>query len=702
MDQAGRPGGSDGPPAQRNGSAAPVSSPTATAGERTADPGTPGGGRAASRNRVAGRVPGWMLSAVTRHLVILAGYIGAGILLTWPRLTYLFDHKLPSTRDVGAYVWGFWWFARQVTHLSNPWFTSYLAAPVGSQLGFHALMPLPSLLLTPVTLAYGPSASYNLLSVLMPGLACYAMYRCARLWVRSETAAIASGAFFGLSSLIAYQSWYLVNLPVGELFIPLALEAAVRLRRRPGWRPAVALGVIVGASLLTDQESAILVAIVAVLALLPWVLLGPGRTGRAAAAGPATGARTAAEASNPERGAAARAAARPILARLGPVMLAVAVALVVGSPQIIAMAQQVAAHGASVPATSLANSYNSYGVGLLGLFAPSPMVARVGLTRLASEYYYHGIVYHHIGPHQMVTSNEGTPMFGLVLTILGVCGLIACWRRRHAWLLALLWLASAALALGPVLWIGVSHEYVPFAEMFHGVRLSAIMPYTLFVKIPGLSSFREADRLAILGLLAAALLAGSAVDWLRYHVRPAVAAVAAVAVVLAISVPELGWSGNPPAQVMPASLDKGTMPTTMPRLDGPIEADHSKSIVVDFPFGLRGGIPDYGQQFAPESQVLATQDGHPLADGYIARVPAPTIAGLNRHPFYVGLINIWHQVRNPLPLVHAAYRDARRMHVGWVIVWPSRLPRSINGYLTHTGFKFDYQVGRVRVYRIKS
>ena len=287
MDQAGRPGGSDGPPAQRNGSAAPVSSPTATAGERTADPGTPCGGRAASRNRVAGRVPGWMLSAVTRHLVILAGYIGAGILLTWPRLTYLFDHKLPSTRDAGAYVWGFWWFARQVTHLSNPWFTSYLAAPVGSQLGFHALMPLPSLLLTPVTLAYGPSASYNLLSVLMPGLACYAMYRCARLWVRSETAAIASGAFFGLSSLMAYQSWYLVNLPVGELFIPLALEAAVRLRRRPGWRPAVVLGVIVGASLLTDQESAILVAIVAVLALLPWVLLGPGRAGRAAAAGPA-------------------------------------------------------------------------------------------------------------------------------------------------------------------------------------------------------------------------------------------------------------------------------------------------------------------------------------------------------------------------------------------------------------------------------
>ena len=669
MDPAGRPGGQDGPRGAADGSAVPGSLPTATAAER--DCGT---GRAASTDEVTvrdprpSRVPGWMLSAAGRHVVILLAYIGAGILFTWPRVTYLFNHKLPGTRDAGAYVWGFWWFSRQLMHFSNPWLTHYLAAPVGSQLGFHALMPLPDLLLTPVTLAFGPSASYNVLSVLMPGLMCYAMYRCARLWVRSQTAALAAGALFGLSSMIAYQSWYLVNLPAGELFIPLALEAAVLLRRRLGWRRAVVLGVIVGAALLTDQESAILVAIVAVLALLPWVIFGPRQLG----------------------------------ARVRAVSLAAGAAVVVGIPQIIAMAQQVAAHGASAPATSLAQSYNSYGVGLLGLFAPSPNAARFGLTRLASEYYYHGIVYHHHGPHELITSNEGTPMFGLVLTVLGLAGLVACWRRLNAWLLALLWLAAAALSLGPMLWVGVSHEYVPLAEIFHGVRVSAIMPYTLFVHIPGMSSFREADRLAILGLLAAALLAGSAVDWLRYHVKPTVAAVAAIAVVLAISVPDLGWSGNPPVQVMPKSLQKGTMPTTMPRLDGPIAADHSRSIVVDFPFGLRGGIPDYGPPFAPEAQVLATADGHPIADGFLSRLPAPTIEGMNKHPFYAGLINIWHQKRNPLSLVHAAYHDAKRMHVGWVIVWPSRLPRSIDGYLTHTGSRLAYRVGPICVYRNKA
>ena len=78
-------------------------------------------------------------------------------------------------------MWDFWWVARQAEHLSNPFFTRFLAAPVGAQLGFHSLMPLPGLILTPVTLAFGPAVSYNLLSAIMPGLLCYAMYRVARL-----------------------------------------------------------------------------------------------------------------------------------------------------------------------------------------------------------------------------------------------------------------------------------------------------------------------------------------------------------------------------------------------------------------------------------------------------------------------------------------------------------------------------------------
>ena len=73
---------------------------------------------------------------LARHLLLLAGYLVTGLAVTWPRVTYLAG-RLPSLRDAGSYVWDFWWVARQVSHLSSPWSTRYLAAPVGSDLGYH-------------------------------------------------------------------------------------------------------------------------------------------------------------------------------------------------------------------------------------------------------------------------------------------------------------------------------------------------------------------------------------------------------------------------------------------------------------------------------------------------------------------------------------------------------------------------------------
>jgi 4-amino-4-deoxy-L-arabinose transferase-like glycosyltransferase len=571
---------------------------------------------------------------VVVHLTVLAGYIAAGIAVSWPRASYLVDGRLPAfRRDTGAYVWGFWWVARQAEHLSSPWFTRSIAAPVGAQLGYHALMPLPGLVLTPVTAAFGAAASYNLLSAIMPGLLCYAMYRLARLWVPSQTGAIAAGAFFGLSSLLVYQSWYLLNLAVGPLFIPLALEAAVRLRRRPGRRQAVILGLVIGASLLTDQESAVLVIIAVVLALLPWL------------------------------------AARPV--RLRPAALAASVALVVASPQLVAMAQQAAAGGATSAPGPLAVDDAQSGLRLPGMFAPSPRVAAFGLRKLAALYY-----------DRPTIDTIGT--FGLVLTVLAVAGLIAYRRRRSAWLLALLWAGCCGLALGSVLHAG-NHVFVPAAVNVSGVRLSAVLPFTWFTRLPGLSGFREASRLTLLGIVPAALLAGSAVNWLRYHAR------LALVPVLALGILEAGWSGGP---------GFGTMPAALPALDRPIAADHSASIVVDVPFGIKGGVPDKngGAQFSPEAQVLATADGHPRAVAYLARVPAATLAGIRAEPFYAGLLSAQggNQRMSPARL-RAARLNARRMDVGWVLVW--RRSSAVLSYLNGTGFRFGYRADGVSVYR---
>jgi 4-amino-4-deoxy-L-arabinose transferase-like glycosyltransferase len=592
------------------------------------------------------------------QLTLLLCYLAAGVAVTWPRATYIAG-RLPSMRDSAAYVWGFWWMARRVSHLANPWVTNHMAAPAGVLLGYHTLMPLPGLLLTPVTLIFGPSASYNLLVIVVPGLLCYAMYRAARLWLPSQTGAIAAGTFFGLSAMLAQEDWYHINIAVGALFLPLALEASVRLRRSPGWRQAVILGVVVGAAVLTDPESAVLTGILAGLVLLPWLLW------------------------------------RPAVARLWPVALGAVVAAIVAGPQLAAMIHEQARGGLHINPALLGVTDKLYGMGLPGMFAPTPRVADFGLTAFAQPFLHS-------------RDNEGLPMFGVTLTALALFGLVVAWRQRRAWQLALLWLGCAALALGMSLWVG-NRQFIPWSQVWQGVHVSPFLPFTWFVRIPGLSAFREADRMAILGLVPAALLAGAAVNWMRYHARPL------IAVVIALAILELGYSG---------SAKIGVMSTAYPRLDAPIAADHSGSVVVDVPYGMRGGIPEYGGRFAAQALVMATADGHPRAVAYVSRIPEATLNAIEHHPFYSYLIKTQHFTFGPVtvPLTAAAQRaqplwakkpspytpltaaeiaagrrDARRLHIGWVVVWYSN--PAIVQYLHQTGFGFAYRADDVSVYR---
>src|SRR5262249_5992828 len=135
--------------------------------------------------------------------------------------------------------------------------------------------------------------------------------------------------------------------------------------------------------------------------------------------------------------------------------LAAAVAAGGGSPlgarpQPAAMGAQARSGGAAVPAGAGATGYVFSRTGFPAQSGGSPRSVRLGLGLLKPISYRGPIL-------------DGVLTFGLVLSVLAVLGLVVSWRRRSAWKLALLWLGSAALALGPVLKVG-THTYLPLAQ----------------------------------------------------------------------------------------------------------------------------------------------------------------------------------------------------------------------------------------------
>jgi len=182
----------------------------------------------------------------------------------------------------------------------------------------------------------------------------------------------------------------------------------------------------------------------------------------------------------------------------------------------------------------------------------------------------------------------------------------------------------------------------------------------------------------MLGLVPAALLAGAAVDWLRYH------AARAIIVVVALGLLEAAGPGTPTS---------GPYPLLCPPLTVRSPADHSGSLVVDVPFGIRGGTNRYGAAFDPEAQVLATADG-PSARGCLPlpEFRARRLPEYASTPFFARLVATQVGEQRALRRQLAAARlDAHNLGIGWVLVWDLRSQNpALLSYLRESGFRLDY------------
>lgn len=176
--------------------------------------------------------------------------------------------------DIYLNIWFMRYAATAVAHFHLPaLITTAVNAPHGINMMWNTSMLLPGVLLTPVTLLWGPSASLAVLLVLGFAGSASTLYFVLRRWGVSIAAAAIGGAVYGFSPalLVSAEDHYHLQFAV---LPPLIADAVLRLATGRGRfvRTGAWLGLLVAAQIFIAEEllvdtTLMIVILVAVLVL---------------------------------------------------------------------------------------------------------------------------------------------------------------------------------------------------------------------------------------------------------------------------------------------------------------------------------------------------------------------------------------------------------------------------------------------------
>jgi hypothetical protein len=203
--------------------------------------------------------------------------------------------RSPTTRtlggalgDPGVFTWFLRWTPFAVGRQISPFYSDWLNHPDGVNLMWNTWVPLPGLLLAPLTHAFGPVLSLNVLLTLGYGLSAWSAYLAIRRYVPNHGAAAAGGLVYGFSPAMiahAHHPNLILVFLLPWLFV-LVDEAVVRQRWSPVWL-GVVLGLVAAAQLLIGEEllvgAGLLAAVLVVVLAATHPRQVPGRAGYAAA-----------------------------------------------------------------------------------------------------------------------------------------------------------------------------------------------------------------------------------------------------------------------------------------------------------------------------------------------------------------------------------------------------------------------------------
>jgi hypothetical protein len=498
---------------------------------------------------------------------VVASYLALGVVAHWPVLPDISSRQFGRTADYALSAWFIGWFPHAIAHGLNPFYSNAMFVPTGVNLAQNTEGQLLGLLGAPVTAAFGPLFTTNLLMVLAMPVSATAAFLVMRKWNVWLPGAALAGLLYGFSPYMVGQGSdhvVLAFVPIPP-FIALTI-ASILQHKGSAWRLGVQLGLLIVAQYFICPEILVDVVIVTLGALVCVALRYLHRVS-----------------------GMARAMGRPLLVALPLVVvfLAYPVWMLVAGPQHATRPNSVSA---------LSPAQND----LLSFIVPGPLQhLTLGMQTLANHLM--------VGPYAqksgfvMVGSNPDEVAGYIGVLVLVLAGYLV-WRSRRSprmQLATVLFVGTAVLSLGPYLVIDARSTQVP-------------LPFLILMHIPLVQRvFPARFSLEMFGCLAAVI--GFGLDDMR-RVRPnprwltsSVFSCALLAALVVTLVPDWPYATQP-APSLPAPLT-ASIPSGDPvAITYPYPTGFSPQPMVwqlksGFTFRLLGG---YAHVAAPNGEVVTT------------------------------------------------------------------------------------------------
>lgn len=191
--------------------------------------------------------PGWATAALLLYAATSWALFAHGASLR--------DNILGLPPDPYLIIWCLRYLPWAIAHHQFAPVTHLLWQPNGLNLAWVTTVPLLGFIIAPVTLAFGPVLSFNLLTLAAPALAGWAAYFLCLELCELPLAALLGGFLFAFSSYEAAQTLGHLNLDFTVLLPLILLVALRRVRGRAGrGRTVLWLGLLLGGEFLISEE----------------------------------------------------------------------------------------------------------------------------------------------------------------------------------------------------------------------------------------------------------------------------------------------------------------------------------------------------------------------------------------------------------------------------------------------------------------